>query len=274
MKKLLLSISIAALVSTSALSFAKSNDDMNEHPPRLMKELNLSDQQKADIKQIRDEAKQDASIYKTEVKAFRQSMRALLESGEWDEQQVRNLIEGNENAAKQLKLINAQSKNRVYNALSADQKSLMLQKRAEKQAERGVNNDQEGKKPRKQKRKGKTGLAGLKLEKLSKRLDLSEEQQSQVAALIDQAKAQRELDKEDRQANRNTLKSIIQAPEFDESAWTTFYDNTSEGHVERALAKTKLRFDLLSVLNVEQKQKFKAMMKKKMKNKKRKSRAS
>jgi protein CpxP len=204
-------------------------------------------------------------------------MRALLESGEWDEQQVRNLIEGNENAAKQLKLIKAQSKNRVYNALSADQKSLMLQKRAEKQAERGergVNRDQEGKKPRKQKRKGKTGLAGLKLEKLSKRLDLSEEQQAQVAALIDQAKAQRELDKEDRQANRDTLKSIIQAPEFDESAWTTFYDSTSEGHVERALAKTKLRFDLLSVLNIEQKQKFKAMMKKKMKNKKRKSRAS
>ncbi|MBF7073795.1 Spy/CpxP family protein refolding chaperone [Glaciecola sp. MH2013] len=262
MKKLFVKATIVGILSTSALAASiavaqplhERDNKQYEMRKSVMSELALTSQQKADIKQIRSEAKQDASIYRTEQQEFRKAIKVILNSGQWDEAQVRSLIEENAESAKQLKLLKAKTKSRVFNVLNAEQKALMASKQAEKQSK--------GKK-----RRAKGRLPNI--ERLSKRLALNEAQQAQLASLLDTAKAEREANKARKEEDRATLKGIIQAVEFDEEAWLAFYSENHQDHTERALAKTKMRFDMLSVLNEEQKEKFKKMMRKgkKAKNK-------
>jgi protein CpxP len=81
MKKLLISLSVASLLSVNAYSInARDRDQRNDNQHSLMASLSLTQQQKEDIKEIHLKTKQDLSIYRAEQKQFRDSMRVLMQS--------------------------------------------------------------------------------------------------------------------------------------------------------------------------------------------------
>jgi protein CpxP len=75
-------------------------------------------------------------------------------------------------------------------------------------------------------------------------------------------KARRATNKEQVENVRAQLTAIIQAEEFDDSAWLALHAQNKQQKREMEVSKIKSRFDILSLLNADQGEKFEKMMKK------------
>lgn len=116
---------------------------------------------------------------------------------------------------------------------------------------------------------------GFNVERMAKKLDLTEAQSTKIQALVDAHKAERpKFDKEAMKAKRKDMKSeyvaFLNAPEFDEAAVRAKMAERAEKQADRKVAKMKLKHSIYQVLNEEQRAEYLAMMdKKKRKMKKR-----
>jgi protein CpxP len=255
MKKLLLSLTVASLLSTSAFAInAKQKEHHGDHERAMMKSLSLSEQQKEDIKQIRKETMQDLSVYREEKKQFRDSMRAIMESDTWDEARVIAAIEQQMTLSLQSKLIQAKSKNKVFNQLNDEQKAKFIAKSETNKGNKKAKNPDR------------------KMQRLIKALSLDTEQQAQLSVMMEANKAQRSANKSQIEDVKLALRSIVQASEFDENAWLAVHADNKQQKLDMAVNKAKTRFDMLSVLSTEQRAKFAKIMKKNKKGKMKKHR--
>jgi protein CpxP len=222
----------------------------------MMSSLSLTAQQKDDMKQIHKETKQDLSVFRAEQGQVRENMRAAMEGSVWDESAVKAAIEQSMDLRLQTKLIQAKSKNKVFNQLTSEQQEQFLAKRAEKKDKKG---EREGK------RRGKG--ASKKVERLVKALELNSEQEAKLSAMMQSNEAQRAESKALNQSLNSQLAAIIHAKEFDENAWTAIHAQFKDQRLEMAVSKAKARFDLMSSMSAEQREKFAKIMKKSKKGK-------
>lgn len=250
MKKLLISLTVASLLSTSAFAInAKQKERHGDAQRSVMASLSLSDQQKQDIKQIRKETRQDMNVYREENKQFRESMRSIMQATTWDEAEVSSLLEQHMTVNLQRKLIEAKAKNKVFNQLTDAQKAEFVANKASNKGNR------KGKNPER------------KMQRLVKALKLDEQQQAQISEMMTANKAERLANKAQVEGVRSALKNLVQASEFDESAWLAIHAEHKQQKLDMMLNKTKSRFDMLAVLNEQQREKFSKMMRKNKKGK-------
>jgi protein CpxP len=250
MKKLLLSLTVASLLSVSAYSISAHEGKRHRDIEReIITNPSLTQQQKEDIKQIFKQTKQDLGIYRAEQEQVRTSMRALLQSGSWDQVAVTNAIEQQMQLTLQLQLIKAKSKNQVFNQLSAEQQAQFIANRDDKKGTK------------------RNGNPKRNIQRLAKALALNSDQQTQLTVMMTNDKARRATNKEQVKNIRAQLNAIIQAEEFDDSAWLAVHAQNKQQKLDMAVSKIKSRFDILSLLNAEQGEKFEKMMKKSEKGK-------
>jgi protein CpxP len=248
MKKLLISLSVASLLSVSTYSVNAHEEDLDNNNRReLMASLSLTQQQKEDIKQIHLQTKQDLGIYRAERKQFRDSMRALMQADIWYEEAVKSEIEQQMELTIQSRLIRAKSKNKVFNQLTEEQQAQFITSRHARESKKG---DKKAKKPER------------KMQRLIKTLDLSSDQQTQLLAMMTNDRAQRATNKEQVRSVKAELASIVHAKQFDDSAWLAVHAQNKQQKLNMAVNKAKSRFDMLSILNPEQRNKFEKIMKK------------
>ncbi|MCP8897888.1 Spy/CpxP family protein refolding chaperone [Gilvimarinus xylanilyticus] len=108
-------------------------------------------------------------------------------------------------------------------------------------------------------------------ERVAEKLNLSDEQSSQIRVLLDNHTAVYPRDRDTRKAQREATDALIQAQSFDEAAARELLSQK----LERELAALKLRHDINQVLSAEQReqlQQMKQRMKKRFAKKHRKSR--
>lgn len=252
MKKLLLSLTLASLLSAGSYAVYAKERNHGEHERALMASLSLTQQQKEDIKQIRKESKQDLSVYRSEQQQLRENMRSIMQDSSWDEVAVTNAIDQQMKLNLQSKLIEAKSKNRVFNQLSAEQQAQFIAAR-------------EGKRDRKNGKKHKN--PGKKMQRIVKALDLNPEQQAKLTEMMVTNKAEKQVNRAQAYIVKAQLTQIIQAKEFDEDAWLAIHASNRQQKLDMAVNKAKARFEMLSVLSPEQREKFENIMKKAEKGK-------
>jgi Spy/CpxP family protein refolding chaperone len=103
--------------------------EMAGPPDFLFRLLNLTDQQKEQIKAFHEKAMADSKQYFDQLKPIRESLHALTESATFDEGVARNLI-NNENVLNtELNLIRLKTENATYNVLTAEQKAKLAELR-------------------------------------------------------------------------------------------------------------------------------------------------
>jgi Spy/CpxP family protein refolding chaperone len=253
MKKLLIVLTIASLLSvcSSAINAKERNHHADLERVSLTS-LNLSIQQKQDIKQIRKETKQDLNLYRGEQRQLKQSIQALMRSQVWDELAVKAAFEEQMATKMQSMLILAKSKNKVFNQLTEVQKSQLITERLEKKK---ATKDRNGKSAQK------------KMLRLTKALSLTAEQQTQLIVMMEVNKTLRLANKKESMTIKSQLASVVQAASFDEDAWLAIHSDNQPQKLDMAVRKAKARFDVLSVLNEEQREKFAAIMKENRKGK-------
>lgn len=256
MKKLLISISIASVLYVNSYAInAKQDIHQHEQMPWAMKSLNLSAEQKQDIKQIHKETKQDLSVYREEQKQFRESMRQLMAADVWDEAAVRETIKAQMANQLQSKLIQAKSKNRVFQQFTEQQKTQIQTMRLE-----GKNSAKKNKKRHTENTAAK--MPDKRIQRITKALSLSSEQQAQLAKMMETNNTLRHANKEQMLVTRTKLVNIIQAPRFDEDTWLAIHADNEQQKLDMLLSKAKARFDMLSVLDSEQQKRFSKIMQK------------
>lgn len=252
MKKLLLSLTLASLLSAGSYAVYSKERNHGDHEQAMVANLSLTQQQKEDIKQIRKESKQDLSIYRSEQQQLRENMRSIMQASTWDEVAITNAIEQQMRLNLQSKLIQAKSKHRVFKQLSAEQQAQFMAGRRDHKDKR---ENQKHKKPSK------------KMQHLSKALNLNDEQQAKLTEMMLANKAEKKANRAQHKIVKAQLAQIIQAKEFDEDAWLAIHADNRQQKLDMAVSRARARFEMISVLSVEQREKFKNIMKKARKGK-------
>ena len=92
----------------------------------MLSELNLSDEQKAQIKTIRQNARAEMKALRGDVedrKAFRQQMKDLVQAESFDEDAFKALLVARQAKHAEGAVIMAKSKNAIWNLLNAEQQA-------------------------------------------------------------------------------------------------------------------------------------------------------
>ena len=245
MKKLLLSLTVASLLSAGSYEVHAKERNHGEHEHALMASLSLTQQQKENIKQIRQDSKHNIRGYHSEQEQLRENMRSIMRASTWDEVAVTKTIEQQMQLNLQSKLIQAKSKNRVFNQLNADQQAQFIAAREDK---KGKKDDEKHKNH------------GKKMRRLVKVLDLNAEQQAKLTQIMLTNKAEKQANRTQAKIIKAQLDQLIQAKEFDEDAWLEIHADNQQQKLIIAVNKAKARFEMLSVLSAEQREKFEKIM--------------
>lgn len=116
---------------------------------------------------------------------------------------------------------------------------------------------------------------GDKIERMAKKLDLTEAQTTKIQALVDAHKASNpKKDRSEMKDKRKAMKAqhlaLLNSPTFDEATIRERLAERASAHADRKVEKMRLKHSIYQVLNEEQRAKFLTMMdKKKRKMKKR-----
>lgn len=91
--------------------------------PRVFEQLNLTDAQQTQIREIMDNSRTAAEQYHEKMRENHDAMKSVVEAGTFDESAARELL-GKESAVKiELDLIHLRTDNQIYNLLTAEQKA-------------------------------------------------------------------------------------------------------------------------------------------------------
>ncbi|SHJ36278.1 LTXXQ motif family protein [Malonomonas rubra DSM 5091] len=96
---------------------------------------------------------------------------------------------------------------------------------------------------------------GQRLEMMAAVLDLSEDQQSKIKALMDQQWQNRQGDREEMQAAREAMREARQADPFNEADFRAKAETMNALKTERMIERAKLQADIKAVLTPEQQEK-------------------
>ena len=236
-KQLITGICLASLFSATMLAstaaIARPNDQGMTKAPILkqLRQLDLSDEQKATIKQIMRTAKQDKQVYRSEMDAVNDSFQRIKNMPSWDQALVESIVQQKQSKLAPIQGINAKTRHAIFHVLSAAQ-----QQQLNEQAPRAN-----------RKRKGHRPLL-----KQIKQLDLSEQQRSAIEQLKQQASTSRASEQERRQAYRENMQAIIQATQFDENAWQNLQENMQSQSAASQVARLKHMYELWQILTPAQ----------------------
>ncbi|WP_371193614.1 Spy/CpxP family protein refolding chaperone [Glaciecola sp. SC05] len=231
--------SLAASQLPSAYAHGPENGQRGEH--KLFASLNLSESQKQDIGEILKQSKQNNAVYKGERQAIVAQMRNLMDMPTWDQSLAEDIVSQRVAHAGQMKLNKATAQHQAYNLLDETQQAALLDKQSKRQSK---DNKRES----------------FNIKRLEKRLGLSAEQVTAIEQIQETHKLQSKTLNADLKSAREAEKAIIFASTFDQDAWLNLQNEAQASRVEFALTRSYAHYQMLSVLDDEQKAKFEKML--------------
>lgn len=105
---------------------------------------------------------------------------------------------------------------------------------------------------------------GHMMYKMARHLDLTEQQQLDIKAIMDNARSERGQNLAAMENFREQMKAITSADEFDEAAFLALKETNEPMFEAMALSKAKTRHSIFKLLTDEQREKFLQMKEQKM----------
>lgn len=224
---------VSALLLGASISMALTAGPRHHQGGQIrdvLKQLDLTSEQKQDIKQAFKQGKQDMRVYREDMRQIRQEMKSLIQTEQWQADAVAAVISQREALTGQLALTRVQNKHHVWNLLNEEQQQKFNDLTQDRQRT-----------PRE--------FDGLgKLEKL----DLSEVQQEKLIEIKAQVQSLRENVRASRKAMKETEKSLVQSADFDVDAWQTLFNEQQQNMTEAAIQMAHARHLIWNMLTDEQ----------------------
>lgn len=100
--------------------------------PRVLEQLNLSDEQKEQIHRTLENAHQTAEQFHEQMRAVHEQLKTIVESANFNEAQARQLLAKKAQAETELDIIRLRTDNAIFNLLTVDQKARFEQIKRER----------------------------------------------------------------------------------------------------------------------------------------------
>ena len=106
-------------------------------PPHVIEQLNLTDAQKQQIQAFEVNSRDASKEYFEKIRVADEQLRTMVESGSFNEEQARQILNGKSQAMTELELIRLRSDAAILNILTAEQKTLLEQLKQQRPDFRG-----------------------------------------------------------------------------------------------------------------------------------------
>lgn len=220
---------------------------------RLLRGLDLTVEQRQDVKQIIRETRQEAKLYKEDMKLARQDVKSIVQQPEFDQQAAESAIAANADVKMQLAQDRAETQHQIWVLLTAEQQQ-KWQDRVDARAEKEPREFNEERQLR-----------------FFERLDFTDEQISQATQIREQAFANSQALREKRRAFKQAEFAIITADEFSVDAWQALHAQYADDFHQGQLLMLETRSQMFNLMTEEQRQKAQKLKKRKGKKGKRRS---
>jgi Spy/CpxP family protein refolding chaperone len=220
---------------------------------RMLRGLDLTAEQRQDIKQIVRETKQEAKLYKEDVKASRQEIKSIVQQPDFDQQAAESAIAVSAAVKMQLAQQRAETKHAIW-ALLTEEQQQKWQERIDNRVER---------EPR--------DFNTERQAKFFERLDFTDIQIEQATQIREQAFASMEALKVKRRAFKQAEFDLITADEFSVEAWQALHAQYAADFNQGQIIALETRNQMFNLMTEEQRQRAERI--KKRKGKRRGSRA-
>lgn len=218
-----------------------------------LKQLDLSEQQRQDIRQTFSQSRDDKAVYREDLRALRDELKGYIHTDSWNEAAVRELLSQQEHLLATTKLQKAQKRHTVWNLLTAEQQQQWQTLKQQKKA------------------RWDEAKAGKKRRSKLDKLDLSAEQQASIEQLRAAMQTQKQSFKAELESFKQGQQAIIQAENFDQQAWQQLWQQNQALLVNMAVTRAKFKHDMWNVFSAEQQQAFEQMQSKRKSRKKQRS---
>ncbi|HZS45738.1 MAG TPA: Spy/CpxP family protein refolding chaperone [Blastocatellia bacterium] len=95
--------------------------------PRMMNQLNLSEDQRQQIHSLMEQMRTDSETYQQQMKDIHEGIRQIVENKQFDEQAARALTNQQANIEAQLSFIRIRTDSAIYRLLTDDQRAKLEQ---------------------------------------------------------------------------------------------------------------------------------------------------
>ena len=249
--KSLLATSIVAgsvglmVMSASAYAHEQEYHHRAHQIKRMLRGLDLTVEQRQDIKQIMRQTKEDVKLYREDAKLARQDIKSLVQQGSWDAQAAEDAIDASAELKAKMGLQRAETKHQIWSLLTAEQQEKWvnrMEKRASKEF-REFNPERQ--------------------ERFFERLDFTEEQIAEATQIREQKQQSAAELREKRKAFKQAEFEIITADEFSEEAWLALHAQYADDFKQGQLIALETRNQMFNLMTPEQRDKAKSMKKRK-----------
>lgn len=103
---------------------------------RLFQQLNLTDAQKAQLKEIKQRHRESTKSLREEMRASRRSMKQVTQNGAFNESAVRAAAQASNNARVELAVVRAKMRSEMFAVLTAEQKTQLEQLKEQRRQKR------------------------------------------------------------------------------------------------------------------------------------------
>lgn len=248
-KKLKVTIVAMSIIAAFGAATVHAHDRQN-HPMRaVLKQLDLTEQQRQNVRINMQKTRLEAKIYRQDMKAVKEQLSAVIRSSQWDEQLASQLIQQKQDIHANVALTRASSKHNLWHTLDGAQQQKFDELVQDKKSKRGQ-------------RKAMRRFGPL---------NLSEQQKSDIEALFAAQKEQRLSMKPEMKSFKQSQALLIKGEEFDQDAWLDAFKQMQQTQLTLAVANAHTRHQIWNLLDEDQKAKLVKMEKKRAKkaNKKR-----
>lgn len=129
---------VALLIGSLTFVFTQTRGDENkrfskaERPlppppiglhPRMLEELDLTDQQKEQVRALAEKARTDSEQFFEELKTSDAQLRNMVEGGSFDEEKARQILSVKTQVSTEMEIIRLKTDAAVFNLLTAEQKT-------------------------------------------------------------------------------------------------------------------------------------------------------
>ena len=245
-----LALAFSLAISAPILAKAEHGRDHDKNQVRhMMAKLDLSKEQRQDVKQILQQSRADADLVAEDVKQAKTDLMSLIHAASWNETAVVTALQQNQQTKASLGLEKASAMHQIWLVLSDEQKTKFA-KLAERKAD-GKRGNKDAKTKLQDKTQGHEKSRGEGREHF-KGLALTDEQKTAIKAIKQQAKAQNEQSKEQQKAYRQAERALIASTTFNDTAYQALQAEYQDEHLQHALVMAKTRHDIWNVLSAEQ----------------------
>jgi Spy/CpxP family protein refolding chaperone len=233
-----LAFSVAIILGGNVYAKSESQPHTRGELHPILKQLDLNDEQRQDIRQLLKQHEADRSVYRQNPQDKNQALRALIQSASWDQDAVMTELENRQATHGEHMWQKIQSQHQIWLTLTDVQQtqflSLLAQQDDSKRGERHLHR-------------------GLK------KLDLTERQWVQVENVRSKVETYISEHKVAQQKFRQALTKLIGKQELSHNDWLVLQSNYQQDWLTHGIFRAENKHALWVLLTPEQQKKWQLM---------------